>query len=148
MRWCLGNVNGPLGSQFCMAKQVLGSNKVRKLHCGIEKHAKKRNGSSKFSALADTFYINGGLSSGKPVAKKDLSIHWSEIPAMHRNTFVHGTKTSKEWTDLFIDILDEADYIVLPCQEAEETSSSSNNDCASDQQGDSESETSPLVTRQ
>ncbi len=54
----------------------------------------------------------------------------------------------KEWTDLFIDVLDKADYIVLPCQEAKETSSSSNNDCASNQQGDSESETSPTMTRQ
>jgi hypothetical protein len=131
-----------------MAKQVLGPNKVRKLHCSIEKHAKKRNGSSKFSALADIFYINGGSSSGRPVAKKDPSIHWSEIPATCCNTFVHGTKTSKEWTDLFIDILGEADYTVSPHQEAEETSSSSNDNRASDQQGDSESETSPTVTRQ
>jgi hypothetical protein len=88
-----------------MAEQVLGPIKVRKLHCSIEKHAKKRNSSSKFSTLADMFYINGGSSSGQPVANKDLSIHWLEIPAIHRNTFVHGTKTSKEWTDLFIDIL-------------------------------------------
>jgi hypothetical protein len=131
-----------------MAEQVLGPNKVRKLNCGIEKHAKKRNGSSKFSTLADTFSINGGSSSGQPVMKKDPLIHWSKIPATRCNTFVHGTKTSKEWTDLFIDVLDMADYIVLPCQEAEETSSSSNNDRASDQQGDSESETSTMVTRQ
>jgi hypothetical protein len=92
--------------------------------------------------------MNGGSSSGRPVAKKDPSIHWSKIPAMHCNTFVHGTKTSKEWMDLFIGIPDKADYIVLPCQEAEETSSSSDDDRASDQQGDSESETSPTVTRQ
>ncbi len=71
LRWCLGNINGLLGSQYCMAEQVLGPNKVRKLHCSIEKHAKKHNGSSKFSALADTFYINGGSSSGGPVAKKN-----------------------------------------------------------------------------
>ncbi len=108
-----------------MAKQVLGPNKVRKLDCGIEKDAKKRNGSSKFSALADTFYINGGSSSGQSVAKKDPLIHWSEIPALHCNTFVLNTKTSKEWMDLFIDALDKVDYIVLPRQEAEETSSSS-----------------------
>jgi hypothetical protein len=60
---------------------------------------------------------------------------------MHPIMFVDGTKTAKERPDLFIDVLDEADHIVLPCQEAEETSSSSDDDRASNQQGDSESET-------
>jgi hypothetical protein len=124
-RWCLGNINGPSGTRFCMAERIMGPNKIRKSHCGIEQHSRKRGGSSKFAAQPNTFYINGGLSSSKASAKKDPSMHWSQLPANRCNKFFHGAKTLLEWTSLFIDCLDDVQYVASIQQTSSQASKAS-----------------------
>jgi hypothetical protein len=124
-RWCLGNINSPLGTRFCMAERIMGPSKIRKSRCGIEQHSRKRGGSSKFAALPNTFYINAGLSSGKASTKKDPSMHWSQLPANRCNEFVHGAKTSLEWTSLFIDCLDDVQYVASIQQTSSQASEAS-----------------------
>ncbi len=86
----------------------MGPNGLCKSHCGIAAHSRKLDGASKFSPIANTFYINGGCNRERPTAKKDPSIHWSEVPQDVHYNFVHKLKTSKQWTSLFIEISEDA----------------------------------------
>jgi hypothetical protein len=54
-------------------------------------------------------------------------MHWSQLPADRRNKFVHGAKTSSEWTSLFIDCLDDVQYVASIQQTSSQASEASDN---------------------
>lgn len=101
-RWCLGLVNGASGTRFCMGEKRPGST-----HCGIKNHGSGRGRASKtkFQPQEDCFYILGGSTNGQPMAKKEPVLHWEDVPIHQRGLLKNASRTTREWTAIFEDII-------------------------------------------
>jgi hypothetical protein len=65
----------------------------------------------------DCFFIPAVVLGGKPVARKDLFMHWQDMPSHKCNTFMNTVKLLAEWTVLFNNTLWELELEDLAWQD-------------------------------
>ena len=84
---------GKLGSskRFCLASKKPGYS-----HCGVAAHGR----TSKFLPKLDTFYVPGGIVSGRPTAMMDPYILRESVPRHMLSKFENSSLSADKWIGL------------------------------------------------